>query len=250
MGGIYTLGPSQGTVVLNNIFHDVYSYSYGGWGLYTDEGSTGILFENNLVYNVKNGGFHQHYGKENIVRNNILAFSKLYQLQATRVEKHLSFTLENNLIYYDTGVVLSGRWDKIKTISRNNCYWNAAGDPVKFLGKSLADWQADGHEQGSIIADPGFKNAAQRDFRLNPNSPALKKTGFKPFDYSQAGVYGDAAWKAKATNASFPPLEIAPGPPPVPIRETFERDAVGKPPRLGVRHVENKGEQRRSNQDH
>jgi hypothetical protein len=94
-----------------------------------------------------------------------------------------------------------------------------------------------------IYPDPGFKNAAQRDFRLKPNSPALKKTGFKPFDYSQAGVYGDAAWKAKAANVSFPPLQIAPESPPIPIRETFEHDTVGKPPRLGNKHVENKGDQ-------
>ncbi|MBC8871235.1 MAG: right-handed parallel beta-helix repeat-containing protein [Planctomycetes bacterium] len=212
MGGIYTLGPSEGTVVRNNIFHDAYAYSYGGWGLYTDEGSTGILFENNLVYRVKTGGFHQHYGRENVVRNNILAFSKLYQVQATRVEDHLSFTFENNIVYWDSGVLLSGRWDQIKHVSRNNCFWNAAGQEVDFVGKSLDEWQAAGHEQGSIIADPKFKDPQQCDFHIAPDSPALK-IGFKPFDYTQAGVCGDPAWIGKANEVTYPPLEIAPDPP-------------------------------------
>jgi hypothetical protein len=212
MGGIYTLGPSEGTVVQNNVFHDVYSYSYGGWGLYTDEGSSKIVFENNLVYRVKTGGFHQHYGRENVVRNNILAFSKLYQLQATRVEEHLSFTLEKNIVYWDSGKLLSGPWDRVKHASRNNCFWQAAGEKVDFAGRSLKDWQAAGHEQGSIIADPGFENAQELDFRLKPNSPALE-LGFKPFDYSQAGVYGDPAWVERAKEVEYPPLEVAPEPP-------------------------------------
>lgn len=211
MGGIYTLGPSEGTVVRNNIFHNVYSYSYGGWGLYTDEGSTGILFENNLVYDVKTGGFHQHYGRENIVRNNILAFSKLYQLQATRVEDHLSFTLENNIVYYDSGQLLAGRWNQIKHTTRKNCFWHVGGEPVEFLGKPLAEWQEQGHEEGSLVADPKFADPADRDFRLAPDSPALA-LGFKPFDYTKAGVYGDSAWKAKAAEATYPPLEITPEP--------------------------------------
>ena len=212
MGGIYTLGPSEGTVVRNNVFHDVYAYSYGGWGLYPDEGSTGILFENNLVYNVKTGGFHQHYGRENTVRNNILAFSELYQLQATRVEEHLSFTLENNIVYWNSGVLVQGPWDRVRHHSRNNCFWHADGEPVTFLGNTLEEWQELGHEEGSIIADPLFADPENFDFALSEDSPA-RDIGFTPFDPTKAGVYGDDAWVAKATDVSYPPLEMPPPPP-------------------------------------
>jgi hypothetical protein len=207
MGGIYTLGPSEGTVVANNVFHDIHAYSYGGWGLYTDEGSTGILFENNLVYDTKTGSFHQHYGKENIVRNNILAFSKLHQVELTRAEPHQSFTFERNIVYWSgTSPTVKGNWEKAQYVTRNNIYWNADGK-VEFLGKSLADWQAKGREMGTIIADPLFVNAEARDFRLRPDSPAVK-AGFKPFDPSAAGVYGDPGWVEKAKSVTYPPLEL------------------------------------------
>lgn len=213
MGGIYTLGPSEGSVVANNVFHDIEAYSYGGWGLYTDEGSTGILFENNLVYATKTGSFHQHYGKENIIRNNIFVESRLHQLQATRVEPHRSFTLEHNLIYWtNASPALSGPWSKVNFIANNNCYWNPTAQ-VTFLGKPLAEWQAAGHEQGTLVADPLFVDPAARDFRLRSESPALQ-LGFKPFDPTQAGVYGVPEWLAKAKSITYPPLEAPPPPEP------------------------------------
>ncbi|GMU81621.1 MAG: hypothetical protein AMXMBFR47_14920 [Planctomycetota bacterium] len=197
LGGIYTLGPSEGTLIRHNVIFNVSSEDYGGWGLYTDEGSTGILLENNLVYDTKTGGFHQHYGRENVVRNNIFAFARLDQLQCTRVEPHLSFTFENNIVYWDSGPLFGGPWTKIQALIDHNCYWRSDGKLADFGGLPWDKWQQSGRDTNSILADPGFTDAAKRDFRLRGKSPALS-VGFRPFEPAAAGVYGPAEWRARA----------------------------------------------------
>lgn len=197
MGGVYTLGPSEGTEVSDNVIHDIYSYGYGGWGLYTDEGSTGIRMERNLVYNCKSSGFHQHYGKENVISNNIFVNGIVAQLEATRVEEHLSFTFSNNVIYYAGGKMYGINWDKAHSDVNSNLYWHEGGE-VSFNGLSLEEWrESAGKDQNSVIADPEFGDIAGKDFHIADND-ALEAIGFKTFDYSQAGVYGDEAWKALA----------------------------------------------------
>lgn len=193
MGGVYCLGASEGTTVSNNVIHHIYSYDYGGWGLYTDEGSTGIRMENNLVYACKNSGFHQHYGKENTIRNNIFAANIKAQLQATRVEEHLSFNFTNNIIWFNTGSLLSSRWSQINIHSDHNLYWDARTEAVRFDTLNFEAWQASGKDRNSIIADPGFANPQAFDFRIK-NKALLQKIGFEPFDVSKAGVYGSQAW--------------------------------------------------------
>lgn len=211
MGGIYTLGPSEGTVVHDNVFHDIHSATYGGWGLYTDEGSTGILFENNLVYRTKSGGFHQHYGRENVIRNNILAFAKDQQLQATRVEDHLSFTFERNIVYFDQGDLFNPGWARVKSETANNCYWHPSGE-VDFGEKTLQQRQAEGHDLGSIVADPGFVNPAEDDFRFSDES-VVKQIGFEPFDASKAGVRGEGQWRERAARYPWPEPKLPPAEP-------------------------------------
>ncbi|MBN2632206.1 MAG: right-handed parallel beta-helix repeat-containing protein, partial [Bacteroidales bacterium] len=197
MGGVYTLGASEGTIVSDNVIHHVYSYDYGGWGLYTDEGSKGIVMEYNLVYACKNSGFHQHYGKDNIIRNNIFASNIRAQLQATRVEEHTSLSFLNNIIWFDRGSLLTSNWHKFKLVSDYNCYWDTRTEEIMFAGKSFKEWQKEGKDRHSVISDPLFLNPAEYDFRFRKLSLA-KRIKFIPFDYSDAGVYGSDEWKKLA----------------------------------------------------
>lgn len=184
MGGIYMLGIQPGTRIESNVIHDVESRGYGGWGIYTDEGSTDVTVTNNLVYKTKSGGFHQHYGRENKIVNNIFALARVAQVERTRMEPHSSFTFERNIVYYREGPLLGKNWKDDKFTIDRNLYWNAAG-PVVFPGNlDLKAWQARGFDKESLVVDPLFVDPDKGDFTLKQGSPA-GKIGFVPFDYGK-----------------------------------------------------------------
>lgn len=230
MGGFYGLGPASGTTVSNNHVHHIQGYRYGGWGLYTDEGSSGVLMENNLVHDTRHSTFHQHYGKDNVIRNNIFAFGAEAQIQRSRSEEHLSFTYANNIVLFDSGTLFYGQWNKPKVRMERNLYWDVRKDPIDFAGGDLAAWQKQGFDRGSRVADPLFVNAKAGDYRLKPESPALAM-GFQPFDYTKAGVYDVGAsdgWRALAAARTYPEVVLEP----VPLfvyEDDFEGTPVGKP---------------------
>jgi len=153
MGAIYTLGVQPGTAIRNNLIHDVHSFTYGGWGIYPDEGSSDMVIENNIVYRTKSAGFHQHYGQENLVRNNIFALGEEFQLMRTRAEDHVSFTFEGNIVYFDSGALLGSNWTGDQFHMNRNVYWDTRGGPVSFSGRSLAEWRQRGQDADSLVAD-------------------------------------------------------------------------------------------------
>jgi hypothetical protein len=191
MGAVYTLGIQKGTVIRNNLIHDVNAFTYGGWGLYPDEGSTDIVFENNVVYRCKNAGFHQHYGRENVVRNNIIAFNRENQIMRTRPEPHISFIFTNNIVYFDSGNLLGSNWSNDNYRMDRNVYYDtrigARPEAMRYAGATLEEWRKRGHDVNSIVADPLFVAPERFDFRLRPESPALK-LGFRPIDVSRVGI--------------------------------------------------------------
>jgi len=223
MGGIYTLGNSEGSRFSNNVVFNVKSYSYGGWGLYPDEGTEGFLMENNLVYNTTDGSFHQHYGRNNTVRNNILVNSTPHQVAVTRVEDHLSMTFENNIIYWTEGAAIGYQTDKARTEFRNNLWWHIGADdnplPVDFKGKTHEEWLV--KDPGSVVADPKFVDVKNKDFRLQEDSPALNM-GFVPFDFSKAGVYGEESWIKRAKDFVTPVHPHVPPLAPFRLSDGFE----------------------------
>ena len=208
MGGIYTLGISPGTVLRNNLIHDVESNRYGGWGIYNDEGSTHILIENNIVYNTKYAAYDIHYAKEITVRNNIWALGRLEELNRTRGENHTSVYFENNIVYWKTlNDPFSADWkDKTYTHYVNpnqkeqpvmtsnftadyNIYFNPLKpvESITFNGNTWKQWNERGKDVHSLYTDPMFVDPENYNFTLKPGSPAFKM-GFKQIDMSTVGV--------------------------------------------------------------
>lgn len=91
------------------------------------------------------------------------------------------------------------------TASDQNIFYKPAGT-VNIKGgpadASLDKWRKilDGKfDRKTIVADPLFINLANRDFRLKPDSPALK-LGFKPIDVTKIGLRNEFPARLKKHN--------------------------------------------------
>jgi len=166
-----------------------------------------MLVEKNLVYSCGSQGFHQHYGKENLVRNNIFAFSKEGQIRVSRKEEHTSIILEKNIIA-GCGQPMYTSVVKDKFRDSDNLYYDykwpwfpfsvtGDGQPGSTfwnrLGKFFIERRCGfimrcmGYYRGGVFCDPRFEDAKNLDFRLQESSPAIEKLGFETWDYGAAG---------------------------------------------------------------
>lgn len=206
LGGIYTLGVQPGTVIKGNRIHDIDKKVYGGWGIYLDEGSSHIIVEQNICYNTSSQGFNQHYGRENIVRDNIFAFSGEGQISFPESdhEGRQSVTFMRNIVVSRDQSVFTGGNDSLLEqgtfYSDLNLFWDTAGKPLRSGNGSYDEraewvfhrmfdweqWQALGHDCHSVVADPGFSDVHKFDFNLRVASPAMA-IGFRPLDISGVG---------------------------------------------------------------
>ena len=199
MGGIYLLGVQPGTRVWENTVHHIVNRYYGGWGLYTDEGSSHIILERNVVYECACEGMHQHYGRENIVRYNIFAFNHKNGLAVSRNtlrdytcpgEPHAKvMSFMNNLIITDgtpaITIAVKEIFEEQRFYSDNNIFCDLSrkkGQPFAKLleadrSLTLQQWRKAGYDRHSLQTDPGLVNVRKYDFRLKKDS-ILREYGF------------------------------------------------------------------------
>ena len=188
MGGIYTLGSHKNSSISGNEISGVYPHRYGGWGIYNDEGSADFIVEKNYVHNTSEEGYHQHYGKNNTVRNNIFAYGSSAQVALTRLgEKYPDeLVYERNVVVYRPPAKVL-RHDKLITRLNGkfdrNIYWNEDG-AVEFANLPADVWQSKyGQDRHSVFGNPELKNGKF-------GNDLYKKIDFEPFDTSGAGVRG------------------------------------------------------------
>ena len=142
-----------------------------------------------VVYDCNSTAFYQHYGRDNLVINNILAFAEEGQVSSFRNQPHVGFHLIRNIIVSENSEFISmddiieqkirGRFN-----DANNIYWDyQSGDrgiDATWFQKELGLYNA------AAFINPEFIDWQNREFTLKKDSPVLE-LGFIPWDISKAG---------------------------------------------------------------
>lgn len=199
-----------GSVIRNNIVLDTYGYSssyetpvYMSWGIYLDSFAGGYTVTNNITARNSHGGIMYQGGKDNKVHNNIFVDSDAYQVFVTNfMQNGEGLTFERNVVAYsDPKAVLiyAGQLEPETMRFGNNLYFLSGGGEMKVLSRKPAAatftaWQGAGYDEGSLVADPLFVDAAKDDYTLRPGSPAFG-LGFEAIDTSRVGPRPEEEWE-------------------------------------------------------
>jgi Right handed beta helix region len=182
--------------------HGTWHFPDYSWGIYLDLENSGWHVHSNIIYDTVEGAYMQNAGLETLVENNIFVGGQTSQV---RFNMWLPYIMsghrsERNIIAYQgrSATLYQARELKPENARyiRNLIHCGSGnpvieGVPAKSAEESWATWQAMGQDAGSLLADPEFKDAAKRDYRLKPSSPAMK-LGFRPLDLQTAGIYSSA----------------------------------------------------------
>ncbi len=189
-------------VVRNNRFRDKSKIALGEYenlGIDMDDGSANFHVYNNLCIGV---GVQNRDGSYRLVENNIFVNPQ------AGISYHVGH-VDNQDRFVRNIVVISSKLDHFGNHSGNlyqmlypadkgqwvtqvdyNILYNDSGPIVATNDHSFEEWLDRGLDTHSVIADPLFIDPANGDYRVRPDSPALK-LGFKNFDMDNFGLLPD-----------------------------------------------------------
>ena len=186
-------------IVRNNFFEEK-----SGWGLDMDDGASNYEIYNNISKGIS---IKLREGAYRTVYNNIWVGSRTAPcFHVGNEDNHDRYfrnitVMAGGDVYAVIAPPARGRW--LEEID-NNCLFSASGSfsarvsqirgadgPEPGAKKlDLDQWQALGFDRDSVFADPLFVDPARNDFRVRPESPALR-LGFRNFEMGLWGITGE-----------------------------------------------------------
>jgi len=201
---IYIRGAGAGNVIRRNYVHHLVAPMIMQCAIRTDGGQRDTLIAENLIYKCTSQGIMLKLNNrcENNIVADIIAPPRGYYL-ALREGPMTGATIKRNIFYSSSEVTTfidelpaaNGRTTEDRRgrgLARSkeadtdyNIYYCSAD---RNLGEAMLEkQQRDGVDAHSLAVDPLFVDPEHGDFRLKPNSPALK-LGFVPIDLSKVGL--------------------------------------------------------------
>jgi hypothetical protein len=185
-------------ILRNNLFED-----HSGWGLDLDDGASNYEIYNNISKGIS---IKLREGAYRTIYNNIWVDSS--------VSPCFHVGNENNHDRYFRNITVMARGDVYSVIAPpvrgpwleeidNNCFFTKSGNftaqisqergengPKRGRRVDLEEWRKLGFDRNSVFGDPLFVNPAENDYRVRPESPALR-LGFKNFEMGLWGITKD-----------------------------------------------------------
>lgn len=205
-GAIYTGRDwtMRGTEIRNNYLHDLHGEGKGGvQAIYLDDMASGIVCSGNVISNVERA-FLIGGGRDNIIRNNIVAdCAESLSLDARGLgwaasESDIVKRLDATPIQEDTWRLHYPLLAAIReetpgapkgNIVKQNVIVRSGAMRLEEAARSLASVEKNLETSG----DPGFVNAAKNDFQLKKDSSVYRDVGgFERIPFDKIGLCIDA----------------------------------------------------------
>ncbi len=194
--GAVKIDAMEPVIVRNNLFED-----HSGWGLDLDDGASHYEIYNNISKGIS---IKLREGAYRTVFNNIWVGSN--------VAPCFHVGNEDNHDRYFRNITVMARDDVYSIIAPparglwleeidHNCLFSASGRFTARISQirgengpergsrrvDLEEWRKLGFDRNSVFADPLFVDPAGNDFRVRPESPALR-LGFQNFEMGRWGI--------------------------------------------------------------